>query len=227
MLLNASPEFDEATKYCRKWNQKVMDELAIQDRIDLLKDDATRKKFEENMPGCVFLVFYDHGDEGSLVAQGGGDSMVDLANVGLLAGKECFTMACLSSKVLGVEAYNKGCKAYWGYYDVFAFTTEDESIFMEAANFGLILRLKNGYAWEDCYDAVMLKFNELIDKATDVWTKIWLRHDRDALRLYTPERPPQPEECPVSRLIVRLLSYRALTFLRKVRSLLLHPKSRG
>lgn len=188
-MLLAAPKFDEATLYSHLWSLRLATELGLTelDKV-LLEDDATRKNFEREIPNHNLFVFYDHGDEDSLVAQGGQENMLDLENVGLVADKEVYTLACLSAKRLGVEAWRKGA-VFWGYTDVFGFTTSDEEIFCEAQNAGLILKRKEGLYWPTALERAKEKFNELIDKTEDPWAKTWLRHNRDCLVCYNGEAP--------------------------------------
>ncbi|GAJ16312.1 unnamed protein product, partial [marine sediment metagenome] len=56
-----------------------------------------------------------------------------LKNCDRLAGREVFTLACLSAKDLGPAVWRQG-GTYWGYGDVFSFTTDGLAEFQSAAN---------------------------------------------------------------------------------------------
>jgi len=203
-VLGVAPRFDEATEYSYKWYRRLKNK--IKDKVelrDLTEAKATRQNFEAEIkafnPDC--LVFYDHGTENCLVQQGGQGCILDTKNVKLVSHKVVYTMACLSAKKLGVEAWKRGA-VYVGYIEVFAFTTYDEKLFCEAANYGFVLYVNGEKDWAKIKKAMLSKFDELIAKATDPWTKIWLRHDRDALRVYNGEAPTPT--CAFRKLSVKL-----------------------
>lgn len=200
--LLVAPKFDDASEYSYKWALSATESLSGIIIDKLLADEATRIAFEVEMPSHNLLVFFDHGSENSLLAQGGAENILDLGNVELVAKKEVFTMACLSAKSLGVEAWKRGA-VYWGYTDVFAFIVETEEMFCEAANYGLIQRLVKGLSWEDALSKAKEKFTELIGKTTDGWTKVWLTHDRDCLVCYDAEAP-KTTTCVFRRIALKL-----------------------
>jgi len=127
--------------------------------------------------------------------------MLDLQNVKLVANKQVYTMACLSAKTLGLEAWKNGT-VYWGYVKVFAFTTVEEHLFCEAANYGLLLKRKMGLSWKEALEKAKERFNELIAESTDVWTKLLMAYDRDALVCYNGEIPPSG--CRFRRFAIKL-----------------------
>jgi len=92
---------------------------------------------------------------------------------------------CLSAKGLGVEAYRKGCKVFVGYADNFTFNVQDEKMFGDCANYGLRLWLKGESDWAKIKQSWIEFWNKMIDSASDPWTKMFLRSDRDALRVIT------------------------------------------
>jgi hypothetical protein len=47
---------------------------------------------------------------------------------------------------------------------------------------------------------------------------VFLQWDADALRCYTEDNPPEPEECPVSRFIAWAFGYKVLNKLRRMRA---------
>ena len=200
-LLIAAPRFDEATQFSYKWCVQLAQELGCQQTL-LLEQDATRENFEKEVGRHKIFVFYDHGDREGLVQNGGQGYMVDKRNDHLLKGKEVYTMACLWGSDGGIDAWKKGAVAVWAYTEVFGFTTEEEELFCEAANYGLILKVKEGLTWKEALERAKEKFTELMDKAKDAWTRIWLRHDRDALVCYTCllYTSPSPRDLSTSRM---------------------------
>jgi len=202
-MLVIAPRFDQPTQYSFKWVQKLLEQLNVPYE-PLFEDDATRENFEGKVGGHDIVVFYDHGDNVGLYAQGGQSYVIDKKNDKLLKDKIVYTMACLWGSDGGIDAWKKGAKVVWAYKDVFAFTIYDEELFMECANYGLILYFTEGGSWEEIYQKAIEKFNETIEKAEDGWTKIWLRHDRDALVCYTENNPPPTSTCPFRRLAIFL-----------------------
>jgi hypothetical protein len=213
MILGVAPCFDQATSVSYKWFKelvKSLDENAVfpsEKWILLEKNDAVREKVEEEFDRLNpdWVVFYDHGVEDGLVQQGGDGYVIDLKNVGKFKGKAIYTMACLSAKILGKEHWRNG-GIYWGYTEVFGFTIQEEELFMHAANAGLIYRFQ-GKSWEECLEYAKQQFNEAINKAKMLWTKIWLQHDRDNLVLYSPSHPPE-SECMFRKLVLKLFGRR-------------------
>jgi len=203
-VLAVAPRFDEATEYSLKWIKRLLDELGCEYEA-LFEDDATREKFEEAVGRHELVVFYDHGDRKGLYAQGGLTYVIDKKNDHLLKDKIIYTMACLWCSDGGIDAWRKGAKVVWGYVKEFAFTSNEDELFMECANYGLIVKYKENITWEEAYERTIEKFNEAIAKAKDGWTKVWLRYDRDALVCYTENNPPKTSTCFARRLLIRLL----------------------
>jgi len=204
MLLGIAPRFDEATSVSYKWFRHLVSELQDQKWVTLEEEDAVRSRVVEafNQHHPEIIVFYDHGVEDGLVEQGGKGYVIDLKNVDKFAGRVIYTMACLSAKKLGKQHWRNG-GVYWGYTEVFGFTLQEEELFRECANAGLIYRINEGKSWDECVEYAKRKFDEAIDKAELVWTKIWLQHDRDSLVCYTPSSEPEPD-CRVRRMALRL-----------------------
>jgi len=189
-MLVIAPRFDEATDYSFKWVKRLLKELNMPYDA-LFEKDATRENAEKEIPKHDLIVFYNHGEPEGLLAQGGTTYVIDKKNATLLKGKIIYTMACFWGKDGGIDAWKKGAKVVWAYADVFGFTNEEEELFCECANYGLIIHLKENVSWEEALEKTKEKFNEAIKKAKDGWTKIWLRHDRDALVCYTENNPPK------------------------------------
>jgi len=206
MILGIAPKWDETTIHTSDWFLDLVDQLREEKWYLLLGEEATRgnvenalKKLEVDM-----VVFYDHGTEYGLLAQDGHEHCLDKGNLHLVAGKVIYTLACLAGKDYGVEAYSKYDCVFWGYRKLFGFTIKDEKLFKECANFGLIYKLKNKCSWKEAYEKTREKFNEAIRKAKSIWSKMWLRHDRDALVCYAPGMPPPKPKCPLRRVAIKL-----------------------
>jgi len=201
------PSFDEATSYSYKWCGRLIEE--VKDKVsfvDLEKNKAIRSEVERiiEIEAPKVIIHYNHGNEDRWIGQNE-QPVMNLDNVGLLKDRIAYSMNCLSAKKLGVEAYKIGCTVYFGYIESFSFTTYDEQMFCEGANYGLILYTEGESNWATIKRKVFEKFSQLIDKATDPWTKLWLRNDRDALRIYA-EGVDMPEsDCPARQVGIRLL----------------------
>jgi hypothetical protein len=177
---------------------------------ELLRGDAVRAKVEAKIRSLNpdLVVFYDHGDEESLIGADGGPCL-DVDNAALLAGREVYTLACLSAKRLGVEAWRKGCKAYWGYVEEFGFTLDELDAFEELAGIGLLARVLQGMSWADAKKEVQAKTEYLIEKAMSrghFEAAMLMRANTDALRVWDGETPQS--NCVFRRLAVRLLGKR-------------------
>ncbi|GAH32832.1 unnamed protein product, partial [marine sediment metagenome] len=171
----------------------------------------------EANPGSLFL-HYDHGSEdalwGSLT-----EAVIDLNNVELLAGREVYCMNCSSAKTLGREAHKKGVKAYWGYTEPFAFTTDALPEFKQFANAGLGYRLA-GNTWAKCVELVKIlaeTISERLIEAGKYIAAVIMTKNADILVCYTETSEPEPEPCLVSRFIAYFFGYKTLMTLRRFR----------
>jgi hypothetical protein len=185
-VLAVAPCFDEASQYSFTWYTRLRD--AVKDKVtlqELLRDTAVRSAFESNVEAFRpdVIVFYNHGSEDCLCAQGGQDCVLDSRNVDKVSGKIIYTMACLSGRKLGAQAYARGC-IYVGYVETFTFTTDEEQLFCEAANSGFIVYVNGEQDWAKIKQIMIEAFNKSMDQAEDPWAKMWLQWDRDALRIY-------------------------------------------
>ena len=166
-ILLIAPRVDEATIYSNKWASEVKDVIVSENYpLTYLGDGEVKREDVENtikVQNPDLIVFYNHGNEdcwyGSLE-----EKIIDLDNVDLLKGKEVYTMSCLSAKKLGVEAWKRGCSVYIGYKDVFSFNTDEEDLFKEAANSGIIKKIKDKVSWKEAFEYMKQKFNECIEK---------------------------------------------------------------
>ena len=207
MILGIAPKFDDPTTHSFDWFLDLVDQLREERWYLLLGEEATRENVEKALKKLPIdiTVFYDHGDEYGLIAQDGHEYCLDKSNLHLVAGKVIYTLACLAGKDYGIEAFNKYDCIFWGYEKEFGFTIgDDEELFKECANFGLIYKLKNKSSWKEAYEKTREKFNEAIKKAKSIWSKMWLRHDRDALVCYAPDMPPPKPRCLLRRIAIRL-----------------------
>jgi hypothetical protein len=196
-VLAVAPRFDEASGYSFKWYERLRD--AVEGKVELqelLGDTAIRAAFEGNLEAFRpdAIVFYNHGSEDCLCAQGGQDCVLDSKNVDKVAGKIVYTMACLSARKLGAQAYARGC-VYVGYVEEFVFTVDEEALFGQAANSGFIAYVNGEKDWAKVKQIMVEAFNRAMEQAKDPWAKMWLQWDRDALRIYAPGADSPETRC--------------------------------
>jgi hypothetical protein len=171
----------------------------------LLEDLAFRSAFEGHVEAFNpdAIVFYDHGSDDCLCAQGGVDCILDSENVEKVAGKVVYTMACLSCRKLGAQAYALGC-VYVGYYEEFTFTTDDEKYFCEAANSGFISYVNGETDWAKVKKAMVEAFNKAMQEVQDPWARMWLQWNRDSLRVYAKGVDKPETKCLFRKLAIAL-----------------------
>jgi len=208
MWLIIRPVFDEVTEITFNEAQDVIDYFTEKGvaYIDLAKEDAVREKVEKVLKETPDINVH-HADHGSEDKIWGNDDrpVIDLENVELLRGRAIHNNNCSSAKKLGVEAWKRGCLAFWGYTEVVYFTTDALEEFKEAMNYGLKRRV-DGFSWSDCLKKTKERMTELIDalvKAGKALAASCLRHDRDSLVCYNSQPPAEPS-CPVRRLSVKV-----------------------
>jgi len=179
------PRFDTPTDYSYKWAGELAEEVKKKFHLTDLSNGVSRAQVEEAIKSKDphLIVFYDHGIEGAWIGNSAGEHVIDITNVQLLIGRIAYTMCCRSGKGLGVEAYRKGCKVYVGYADDFTFNIQDEHLFKDCANYGLKLWLRGESNWARIKQSWIEFWNKAIDSTSDPWTKMFLRSDRDALRV--------------------------------------------
>jgi len=204
MILAVAPCFDEPTKYSFKWIKDLLSELG-KEYTALFVNDASRENFEREVGKHNLVIFYNHGSREGLYAQHGLTYVIDKKNNNLLKGKAIYTMACLWASDGGIDAWKKGAKVVWGYTSEFGFTLTDEMLFEECANYGLLVKEREGVSWEEALERAKKKFDEAIGRARDGWSVIWLRHNRDALVCYTENNPPKTSTCMFRRFLIKLL----------------------
>ena len=190
--LLVAPVFDEVTKYSYEWSREAKKLLEKKGYkvVDLSNREISRTEVEKALKDVDLFTFWNHGSESALWGSQK-EPVVDINNVNMLSGKEVYTMACLSAKHLGVEAWKRKCKVYWGYYEPFAFTTDSIEEFKEFAIFGLKLRLE-GKPWKECLQKTKELGYELADKFAQEGkyiAAVCMRNNTVYLRCYNAEPP--------------------------------------
>ncbi|MEM4975980.1 MAG: hypothetical protein QXT64_01495 [Desulfurococcaceae archaeon] len=208
-----APVFDDVTAYSYDWSREV-EKLLLENGYKVLSlsgKPLSRGEVEEALrsnPDAI-VIFYDHGREDSLQASQT-ENAIDMENVHLLRGRECYTLACLSASRLGVEAYRNGCLAYWGYTESFGFTTDSLEEFKQFANNGIKLRIRERLPWRQCIEETKNLARQLIGKLLStgrIIAAVIMQRDADSLVCYTPDNPPEPS-CLLRRLALRILGPR-------------------
>lgn len=154
------------------------------DIIDLQKEKYTEEKttklVEEHNPFFLFL----NGHGAAWCSKGHQSIPVLIANKNdfLLKGKIVYVVSCYTAQYLGQVACDKGCRAYIGYEDNFAFVYMDvdkphddsiAKIYMEASN-EVPLTILNGGTPKDAFK----KSQETFDKWINFWEKRWLGEEK-------------------------------------------------
>jgi hypothetical protein len=206
-VLGVAPCFDEASHYSFKWFERLRD--AIKGKVELqelLREMAVRSAFEANVEAFKpdAIVYYNHGGEDCLCAQDGTTCVLDSENVDKVAGKIIYTMACLSARKLGAQAYTRGC-VYVGYVEAFTFTTDNEQLFCQAANSGFIAYVEGETDWAKIKAVMVEAFNHAMEQTNDPWSRMWLQWDRDALRIYAPGVDVPETKCIFRKAAIALL----------------------
>lgn len=222
------PEFDAATYYSHEWCGHKIEEAEEKDHSvrDLPRSDANRSDFEENMRNFNphAFIFYDHGDEDCLVAQGGMGCVVNSGNAYYLKGRLVYTMACLSAKRLGETVHEEGGLTYWGHDDVVGFVTTALQAFEESLSIGLSQLLEDRTVKQalektgETYEEWITHYTEGDGKDEEDAPIIaaYLEHDYEHTRVIgelnitlsqIPEPPipePTPIPCPFRRAAVKI-----------------------
>jgi len=203
--LIVAPVFDEATRHSYDWSRLAKTMLEEEGYLvhDLSGRGVGRREVEEAVGDTDIVCFFDHGDEDRLFGDRS-EPVLDLGNVDLLSGREVYTMACLSARRLGVEAWRRGAKAYWGYEDSFIFTTDAVEEFREFAVSGLRYRLQ-GKSWSEALELARKLGRSLADKLADegkIIASSCMHHDADALRCYDGGEPPA--RCLLRRIALKI-----------------------
>lgn len=192
-LLVFAPRFDTATEYSYAWAEDFINKIKDDPSVDyesLLGSSATRDNFNSKMPYKDVLVFFDHGNKNCLFAQNA-KRLIYRGNIGCLAGKKAFTMACLSALELGALAYHTGCTEYWGAVESIGFTLVDADLFGEVFVDGAYERYIEEKPITEVYDNMINHFDAQKEKTDNPWTKIWLEKDKDMWRCWYCDNPPE------------------------------------
>jgi hypothetical protein len=197
--LVVAPKFDDATVYSYNWSREVVDELRAHGYTvtDIGGRPVRRSEVEEQLrrlPSALYI-HYNHGSEDAHWGTAT-EAVVDLQNVDLLSGREVYCMNCESAKVLGAEAVKRGCLVYWGYTDVFAFTSDAPAEFKQFANAGIKHRL-SGLSWKEALERVKKLGEELREKLFSEGKFVAasaMQHDTDVLVCYQKGDEPPKEK---------------------------------
>lgn len=128
-FLTTTPEYDDTTTYCSKWSEEVIkqaEEKGIQ-AINLNKEKAVRKNFEDRMHSNKpnFVMFNGHGNETTITGHEGQQLLsCQLKNEETTQNTMVYARSCNSATKLGRECVQKGCKAFIGYTQQYAFLYE-------------------------------------------------------------------------------------------------------
>ncbi|MCM8802847.1 MAG: hypothetical protein NC827_06025 [Candidatus Omnitrophica bacterium] len=208
IVLLTAPKFDEATEYSNKWALKIREKL-IEKNITFIYlggQEIKRIDFENSTKQCDTIIFYNHGSEDAWYGNKN-EKICDLDNVNILKNKYVYTVSCLSAKKLGVEAFKNGSIVFIGYKETFVFSTEEEELFEDSANYGIMLIIE-GYDWKEAFIKMKERYNENIRKAKSFWTKTWLAWNRDNLTKYDYEQPPE-SKCLLRKIAIKLFGTKA------------------
>jgi len=212
-LITVAPVFDEVTKITFQEKERVKlyaEEYGI-DVFDYSEGLATRCLVEEILREYPTAMFFhaDHGNTDKLYGVNA-SVIVDLKNVGLLATRECYMDNCSSAKTLGVEAFKHGCPMFWGYTDVFSFTTDALDEFSEFVLFGIKRRIEDWnnpeFDWQQTLDDAKFRAQQLMDELIadgKIVAASCMANDARILVCLQPDVPPQ-SDCPFRRFAVWL-----------------------
>lgn len=191
--------------------------------LDLYDREATKKYVEEALetePRPSWFVHYDHGSE--YVMWGDDEQpIIDLDNLGKLAGMHVYCMNCSSGKGLGSHAVEKGILEYLGYMDAVSFTTDAADEFGEALSWGIVEAINQD---KDLKEIVELMRQHGYDVANElegrgqILAAGALVQDMNILHVFYEGGPDPPEPtCGFSRLLLRLGGWNFLWFWRMLR----------
>ena len=194
------PKFDSATEYTFAFAAEILEwcQQAGIEVTELAEEDAARPAVENALErfNPDILVFYDHGDKDALIVQDG-KAVIDIKNCDRLAGKEVFTLACLSAKDLGPEVWRKG-GTYWGYTEVVSFATDSLPEFQEAFNCGFHYRWLEGDTRQSALTRAKETFTRLsveLVAAGNTLAAIFMRENGDNLVYLDAHKPEEKEGC--------------------------------
>jgi len=148
-ILIGRSDHEWMVRFTYHWAQLIInkaEELGMK-AIDLQRENYNRKKLKtailENDP--FFIFGNGHGDSNLLRGYEDKAVLEACENDELLSGRIVYSLACMTGKVLGQSAINKGCSSYIGYGMDFTFIARDPLVddplnddfargFMEASN---------------------------------------------------------------------------------------------
>lgn len=182
--------------------------------IDCSGPEATRSAVVDLLKAMsqADFIFYDHGSEEGLVAQGGVDYIIDKTNDTLLIGRIVYTLACLWGADGGWEAKRKGARAVHCYVEVVGFMTSALKEFQESFNYGFKVlheRMQQDQDpnFQELLELEKQKMTELSDqlmKQGNFMAATWMNTNRDSLRWYNGNGEPPTSKCFWRRLAVKL-----------------------
>lgn len=222
-LVAAAPRFDEVTEFSLEWCKAAVDELLPYFRMSRCFDEKAVKDIVLEMLVASKAEWFMHYDHGSEYVMWGDDEkpIIDLSNLGELAGKHVYCMNCSSGKGLGAHAVEKGVLEYWGYVDVVAFTTDAIEEFGEAFNYGILRAASEGKWLKDVLEETRQHGYDIADKLRDegkIFAAATLVKDMHILHVFYEGGPPPPEpECRLSSALLRLFGWNGLWFFRMLR----------
>ncbi|MEM3646829.1 MAG: hypothetical protein QW334_01605 [Thermofilum sp.] len=203
-ILLIAPRFDNATQYSFLWARRLLEKVEGKLAVVFLPEDlATRDYALANMDNKEAVVFYDHGSDDCLYAQGGEECIFTSGDAHLFRNTLLYTMACLAARKLGATVYANG-GFFVGYYEPFSFVVNEEERFSRAANSGFIAWAEGERDFAKIKQTMVDAFNAEIDSTQDAWAKVWLRYDRDALRVYAPGVDTPSSTCPFRSILIKI-----------------------
>jgi len=182
--------------------------------LDYSGDEATPPVVQDMLKAwkSAHFLFYDHGSETGLVAQGGVDYIIAKSNDELLIGRIVYTLACSWGLDGGWEAKRKGARAVHCYAAVVGFMTSALPEFQESFNHGFkLLHERMSEGLDPNFKGILAlekeKMTELSDKLMkqgNFMAASWMNTNRDSLRWYNGGGAPPESKCFWRRLAVRL-----------------------
>lgn len=219
----AAPRFDYVTEISLGWCQDAVDGISEHLRVITCFDEEAVKDDVLKWLADTRAEWFMHYDHGSKYVMWGDDEepIIDLFNLGELAGKHVYCMNCSSGKGLGAHAVAKGILEYWGYVDVVSFTTDAIAEFGEAFNHGIIKAVVEGKWLKDVVEETRQRGYDIADTLRDegkILAAACLVGDMNILRVYYKDGPPPPDpECGMSRILLRYFGWNGLWWFRTLR----------
>jgi hypothetical protein len=193
-LLNVAPKFDTPTEVSFEWNKDFVEKCSTHNPpsviTSLLESKAEPIGFKNQLKDHNVLVVFDHGTESAILGQNK-SKLLTIKEAGLLKDKKVFAMACLTAKELGVEAYHRGCKEYWGAIEPLGFTLEDAHLFGEVFIEGATKRFCQDIPINEVYMSMIEHFNTQIAKTSNPWSKIWLQKNAEIWVVWYDDNEPE------------------------------------